>query len=251
MTIQGKNKRELHSQDETKPDSNNIFDSGEIVFSEKTNASLNSTVFKELILFYQPNNMLNKLREEHPIIVRKLETILKTKRGGEIATKIYESQVFAIPTLIHHFRHKHHLTYKMAKPYIYEITKTLEIEKVIEWTPYEAIHPNSKRTGPRAHVYKLVGIELNGREDPLLMKAQKEYEAAPLNYDEQAKKEYSVKNSFSRISRLIADQFIEKGDTFINPEKVIQICRDSFRDEILPADRREVAREGLYRGGAD
>jgi hypothetical protein len=215
---------------------------GEIVCSEETNPSLYSTVFNELILCYHTNIILNKLREEHPRIVGKLETILKTERGGEIAAKIHEAQVFAVPTLVHHLAAIHNLTYREAKPYVYEIKQTLEIEKIIEWTPYKAVHPNPKHSGPRAHFYKIVGIDLNGPEDPLVKKAQREYEEAPLSYDKQAQEEWSAKDRLSKISRLIADQLIENGHLIINPTQVLKICKDSYRGEIQPAERQDVIR---------
>lgn len=227
---------ELLSSDENSPI---IIESDELVCSEETNPSLYSTIYNELILCYQTNIILGKLRAAHPEIVCRLETILKTERGGEIAAMIHEAQVFATPTLIHLLANTHNLTYKRAKPYVYEVKKTLEIEGIIEWTPYEAVHPNPRYPGPRAHFYKLTGIELNGSEDPLIKKAQREFEECPLRYDKQAQVEWSARDRLSRVSMLIADQLIGKGEKYPNPDNIIDTIIDDY-PEVKGLERKQV-----------
>lgn len=234
----GRKVPDILSADESSPI---IIEPDELVCPEETNPSLYSILFNELILCYHTNINLNKLRTAHPEIVCRLETILKTEKGGAIAARIHEAKVFAIPTLVHHFRKTHNLTYKRAKPYVYEIKTALECEKIIEWTPYEAVHPNTRYPGPRAHFYKLTGVGLNGREDPLVIQAQKEYEACYLSFDVQAKEEWSARDRLNRVSMLIADQLIDKSQIYTNPTLILGMCKAEY-PQVKPIERQEVVR---------
>lgn len=188
-----------------------------LVGYDPTNALHNYTIFEQIILCKHTNIILKELRERHPEIVCRWETILKGDRALETVNLMYEKQVFAIPTLIHELAKTYNETYSTTKPYVYEVKTVLETERLLVRTPYKAVKPDPHLTGPKPFFFAWSYLELNGWNDPLLKRAQKEYNeafAGLLTVRDEAKQ--SADNILLTISREVTDYYRDRGQTGIH-----------------------------------
>jgi len=160
-------------------------------------------VLKKLLFYQLTNNYLNELKRAHPELVSHYQTILNGETAIQIVAKARELDVFTVPTLIRSLN----LPYRTARGYIYEVKTALEVERLIERTPYKAQHPDPRAPGPRPYFYRFTDVEVTGWGDPALKKAQREYEEALLRHDPVAREKKSAEDGLIQICQSITDEY--------------------------------------------
>lgn len=244
------------SPDEKNPDIQNSIggkmhkdDISETVYLEPTDSLYNKyIVFDLIVVCYQQTTNLRELEREHPETVGRYKTILTSDIFGKVASKSRELKVFTVPTLLYL------LNISLAnRTYVYNIISDLESDGLVVQTGYSVQKPDPSRTGEAPGFYRYTDVDLDpslGREDPLLKKAQREYEIAFFNRNprarEEAEKKLSVKNRQLEICRSVTDYYRKRGQVgkYQAPQLDWIITRiKTLYPELDAVNRADVARQ--------
>jgi len=180
-------------------------DKDEIVHSEETNTSRECVVFRELIFFHWTNINYLRIKEESPELVQRLETIITSKDSGKIARYISENPVFVVPVL--------RVLEGTNRSHSYKVVKDLMELGVVKRWPFKLDHPTPGTRGPKPHIHSLIDVELEGREDPKILEAQKVYYGTHERFDPIHAENKSIESGLNKISLEVVDYFKGRGRT--------------------------------------